>query len=101
MISTHKVEWFSRISESVTYIRDVYANLLFIEVNGMRASFPGFIIGLVYGCKQISMLLPFQFAIGIFLYFSQCQLTRSREEGIVICVKDYHPSKGYSSIFIT
>lgn len=58
----------SRISEGVSYIKDVYVDLLFIAVNAMCATFSGFIVGMVYGWKYTLMFIGFPIILAIELW---------------------------------
>ncbi|OHT14755.1 Lipid A export ATP-binding/permease protein MsbA [Tritrichomonas foetus] len=57
-----------RISEGVSYIKDVYVDLLFVAVHAMCASFSGFIVAMVYGWKDTLTFIAFPIVLAVELF---------------------------------
>lgn len=57
-----------RISEGVSYIKDVYVDLLFMAINAICGSFGGFIVALCYGWKYTLMFIAFPIGLGLELW---------------------------------
>ena len=57
-----------RISEGVTYVKDIYVDTMFLTINMVSMSLGGLVVGLVYNWKVMLMFIVFPIALAVWLW---------------------------------